>query len=61
MPDVTDNVLMHAAQVVAKCLDRGSGPADVMAAMPALRREPSRVRAQVVRLAMAVIAGRRTS
>ena len=59
MPDVTDNVLMHAAQVVAKCLDRGSGPADVMAAMPALRREPSRVRAQVVRLAMAVIAGRR--
>jgi len=59
MFEATDNLLMHAAQVVARCLTDGRGPADVMAAMPALRHEPAEVRAQVVRLAMAVIAGRR--
>lgn len=53
------NLVMHATQVVARCLSEGRGPAHVMASMPALRGEPADVRAQVVRCSMAVIAGRR--
>jgi len=59
MREQTSEVLTHAAQVVARCLDEDRGPADVMARMPALRQESGDVRAQVVRLAHQAIAGRR--
>lgn len=59
MLDSTANLVMHAAQVVARCLAEQRGPADVMAGMPTLRAEPPEVRAKVVRCTMAVIAGRR--
>lgn len=59
MREQTSEALTHAAHVVARCLEEGRGPADVMAKMPALRQESGDVRAQVVRLAHQAIAGRR--
>lgn len=52
-------VVEHAAAVVMQCLDERRGTAEVMARMPALRAESSGVRAEVARIAVAVIGARR--
>lgn len=59
MHEVAANTVMHAAQVVERCLTEQRGPAHVMASMPALRSESGAVRAQVAGVAIRVIAGRR--
>ncbi|MFT7536826.1 MAG: hypothetical protein ACI85K_002780, partial [Hyphomicrobiaceae bacterium] len=59
MHEVETNTVLHAAQVVERCLTERRGPAYVMASMSALRSETGDVRAQVAGVAARVIAGRR--
>ena len=48
----------HVVEVVARCIERGQGPGDVLAQMPALRGTTSALRGEVVAWARRVVGAR---